>query len=269
MRTVVLPGRQSGPSVRRIRSLRLWHCVAALLVTAAATWLVALWWLQSAAATAGLSLLSDSSTFTVDEPVTHEVRMLNDVWLQEVVLHCMQQQDTFIWLQQSSKGQQVIVWDERQLHAKMRLLDRRCALLHIPLASSDRSIGLCTDAALYAQLLGGWIVPATGYGLEHAQKCGRRSAAMFLEPLYEPWISWLEEQQHVVAVYAPNFEQVFGYDQAAHKRMRVVLCKVHRCYELMQKYLEDIHSTASLLYTGEEATRTWQLFYTLQLFYTA
>ena len=76
---------------------------------------------------------------------------------------------------------------------------------------------------------------------------------MFLEPLYEPWISWLEEQQHVVAVYAPNFEQVFGYDQAAHKRMRAVLCKVHRCYELMQKYLEDIHSTASLLYTGEEA----------------
>ncbi|WIA34467.1 hypothetical protein OEZ86_012798 [Tetradesmus obliquus] len=80
----------------------------------------------------------------------------------------------------------------------------------IPLAAADRSIGLCTDAALYMQLLGAWVVP----------------------------------------VYAPNFEQVFGYDREAHMRMQLVLCKVQRCQQLMQQYLNDIGSSAQLLYTG-------------------
>jgi hypothetical protein len=76
---------------------------------------------------------------------------------------------------------------------------------------------------------------------------------MFLEPLYDSWLTWMDQQQHVVAAYAPNFEQLFGYDQAAHKRMRLILCKVRRCEELMRKYLEDIHSTASVVYTGGPA----------------
>jgi hypothetical protein len=32
--------------------------------------------------------------------------------------------------------------------------------------------------------------------------------------------------------------------------MQLVLCKVHRCQELMQQYLKDIGSRAQLLYTG-------------------
>jgi hypothetical protein len=125
-----------------------------------------------------------------------------------------------------------------------------CPAAVIPLAAADRSIGLCTDAALYMQLLGAWIVPgdpATAqHGLLATSKClagqhqqrhptptaaaasaaqtatpagagaaGLSNAAatagaavLFLEPLYEPWLQWLQAHQAVVAAYAPNFEQV-------------------------------------------------------------
>eukprot|EP00775_Hariotina_reticulata_P003163 gene3163-3441_t len=73
---------------------------------------------------------------------------------------------------------------------------------------------------------------------------------MFLEPLYQPWLEWLAKNKQVVAAFAPNFEHVFTYDREAHMRMQLVLCKVHRCEQLMQKYLQDIGSNASVVYTG-------------------
>lgn len=232
------------------RSIRLWHCVAALLLTAAAS----LCWFHLKAAHS-LPYGTHHQSFALDEDVvTDETFKMDDVLVHDIVQQCMQQQDTFIWLQQKGGGRKAVaVWDDHQLHLRPGSVDDSCGLFHIPLTSSDRSIGLCTDAALYVQLLGGWIAPATDQGLKHVQRCGHKSAVMFLEPLYEPWLTWLEQQQHVVAVYAPNFEQVFEYDSAAHKRMHIILCKVHRCHELMDRYLDSIRSTATLIYTGEPA----------------
>ncbi|KAF6260038.1 solute carrier, TRAMD3 or PAT1-domain-containing protein [Scenedesmus sp. NREL 46B-D3] len=45
-------------------------------------------------------------------------------------------------------------------------------------------------------------------------------------------------------------EAVLGYDEEAHLRMQLVICKVRRCQALMQQYLLDIGSSARLLYTG-------------------
>lgn len=247
MRPLLSSTRSNNNKWRKVLlGLRLWYFAAALAITAAAT----LCWFELSAS-ARLPLLTPRPSFALYEDSLVDSGQLDDVLLQQVVEQCMRQQDTFIWLQQSSTGQQVAVWDDHALHVGLGRVDSSCALLHIPLASSDRSIGLCTDAALYIQLLGGWIVPATSHGLKHAQQCGYRSAVMFLEPLYEPWLLWLEQQQHIVTVYAPNFEQLFGYDEAAHKRMRVVLCKVQRCQQLVSKYIEQLHSTATLMYTGE------------------
>lgn len=229
------------------RSIRLWHCAAALLLTAAAS----LCWFHLKAAHS-LPYGTNHQSFALDEDVvTDDTFKLDDLLVHNIVQQCMQQQDTFIWLQQKGGGRKAVAaWDDHQLHGAVY---HSCGLFHIPLASSDRSIGLCTDAALYVQLLGGLIAPATEHGLKHVQRCGHKSAVMFLEPLYEPWLTWIEQQQHVVAVYAPNFEQVFEYDSAAHKRMHIILCKAHRCHELMDRYLDSIRSTATLIYTGEPA----------------
>jgi hypothetical protein len=220
--------------------------VAALVFTAAAS----LCWFQYKAA-GRLPYATIPQHFGLVNIVTDDTFKLNDLLVQQIVQLCMQQQDTFIWLQQSNGRKQVAVWDGHQLHRRPGHVDESCRLFHIPLASTDRSIGLCTDAALYVQLLGGWIAPATDNGLQHAQHCGISSAVMFLEPLYEPWLNWLDQQRHVLAVYAPNFEQLFEYDRTAHKRMQLILCKVHRCHDLMDKYLDTTHSTATLMYTGE------------------
>lgn len=230
--------------------IRPWHFAACLLLTA----LVGLC-LQFRAGLPSSSSTHQQQALALDgsADAPDESFAVDDSLVQQIVQRCMQQQDTFIWVQQ----RQVAVWDDTKLHLRPGGLDQRCGLFHIPLAGSDRSIGLCTDAALYVQLLGGWIAPASQHGLQHAQACGLKSAVLFLEPLYDSWLNWLEQQQHVVAVYAPNFEQVFGYDRTAHQRMRVVLCKVRRCQELMSKYLEEIHSTATMIYTGARGLHCW------------
>lgn len=174
---------------------------------------------------------------------------VNDLLLHAIVQKCMLQQPTTIIL--SDERRQQVVAFSSQKQVEVQAAAGACPLLHIPLAESDRSIGLCTDAALYVQLLGARIVPDTQYGLEQAQRCGITSAVLFLEPLYEPWVNWLLSFPKVVAVYAPNFEHVFGYDKDAHKRMQLILCKVYRCNELMDAYIEDISSDAILVYTGE------------------
>lgn len=232
-------------SLRPTRSVRLWHCIAIVVMTAAAS----LCWFHFKAADS-LPYGTHPHDIAAEEFITDDTFKLDDLLVQQIVQQCMQQQDTFIWIQHHSGRQQVAVQDAQQLHSRSGHADTSCGLFHIPLASSDRSIGLCTDAALYVQLLGGWIAPATDHGLQHAQDCGVKSAVMFLEPLYEPWLAWLDQQQQVVTVYAPNFEQMAAYDKAAHKRMRIILCKVHSCQELTDKYLDSIHSTARLIYTG-------------------
>lgn len=177
---------------------------------------------------------------------------VNDELVQSIVQKCMLKQPTIIALRHRTR-QPVVFLSAKQLDRQMR--DARCPLFHIPLADSDRSIGLCTDAALYMQLLDAWIVPNTHLGLKQAQQCADSSAVLFLEPLYEPWTNWLLKSTITVAVYAPNFEHVFEYDQDAHKRMQLILCKVYRCEELMDAYIEDIGSEAILVYTGAYTLR--------------
>lgn len=238
---------------RSLSLLRPWHLAAALVLSA----LAALCWVELSAFGALPSITAGSrSTYAAlseQGTDTETQSAVDDLLVQEVVRQCMQQQDTLIWLHATKTTTPAAV-SVHSSKAPGRQWQDTCALFHIPLASADRSIGLCTDAALYMQLLGGWIVPAsatTPLGMSHAQRCGHKSAVLFLEPLYEPWLSWLEQQQHVVALYAPNFEQVFGYDAAAHGRMHLILCKVRRCEELMRRYLDDIHSSARIMYTGE------------------
>lgn len=243
MQTVKLSTRR-----HKVTIVRSWHYAACLVLTAVA----GLCWLQLRASEGLPSLAEHQQTYAWDHNAAMDDTInVDDSLVQQIVQSCMQQQDTFIWLQSSSSRHKphLAVSTESHLHRKSG--QPVCGLFHIPLAASDRSIGLCTDAALYIQLLRGWITPASEAGLKHAQACGLKSAVMFLEPLYDPWLNWLEQQQHVVAVYAPNFEQVFGYDRTAHQRMQVILCKVHRCQELMDKYREEIHSTATMIYTGK------------------
>lgn len=241
------PHRRPRAAVRNLLScIRLWHCAAALILTAAA----GLVWFE-VRVSESTPYMTQHVPYSLDDAAKGEnSSFVNDVLVQQLVQACMLQQDTFIWLTRAKGQQQMVVVDDHALHRSSGRADVQCGLIHIPLSSSNRSIGLCTDAALYVLLLGAWITPATDLGLKHAQACSSRSSVMFLEPLYDSWLSWLDQQQHVVAAYAPNFEQMFAYDQAAHRRMQLILCKVRRCEELMRKYLEDIHSTASIIYTG-------------------
>jgi hypothetical protein len=189
---------------------------------------------------------------------------VDDQLLQEVIMSCMSQEDTWIITAPAADKQQHILQYSGSRADQHLLAVQQCPLLLIPLAAGDRSIGLCTDAAIYVNLLGAWIAPADPVtDLQQQQQhlpppwdqvpgqCHGRSAVMFLEPLYQPWLDWLNRNQQVMAILAPNFEQVFKYDREAHMRMQLVLCKVHRCEELMQQYLQDIGSNASIMFTGE------------------
>ena len=135
---------------------------------------------------------------------------INDVLVQAIVERCMLQRSTVIMLQHAARQPVAEYTTAKQLHK--HTLGAECPLFHIPLADTDRTIGLCTDAALYMQLLGAWVLPQTEPGLQQAQRCAHKSAVLFLEPLYESWINWLLKDPKPVAVYAPNFEQMFAYD---------------------------------------------------------
>lgn len=174
---------------------------------------------------------------------------IDDVLLRSIVHQCMLQQPTTIMLLDRQRKQVAAIKTARPLHK--HLAAAACPLVFIPLAENDRSIGLCTDAALYMQVYDARIVPDTQVGLQQAQACSLSSAVLFLEPLYDPWNNWLEIHPRVVAIFAPNFEHVFGYDKEAHLRMQLVLCKVYACNELMDVYLDDIGGDALLLYTGK------------------
>jgi hypothetical protein len=180
--------------------------------------------------------------------------------LHQIIQQCMQHQDTVIAFHPTSAPAVVAIQTgdrrARLAHATPPTATLgSCPAVLIPLAAEDRSIGLCTDAALYMQLLGAWIVPGdpaaaqdtlqdsyhclAGQQQEQpaavnsqyteavltAQPAGARSAGitgaaastaaaagaaavLFLEPLYEAWLQWLHAHPAVVAVYAPNFEQV-------------------------------------------------------------
>jgi hypothetical protein len=187
---------------------------------------------------------------------------IHDVLLHQIIQECMQHQDTVIAFHPTStQAVEVIPTDDitaTSAHASpAAAATGGCPAVIIPLAAADRSIGLCTDAALYMQLLGAWIVPGDPAAAQHSLQAfslnclagqqqqqqatydirntaaaqaaqtsrvagaglaGRTDAAaiagapgaavLFLEPLYEPWLQWLQQHPAAVAAYAPNFEQV-------------------------------------------------------------
>ncbi len=128
---------------------------------------------------------------------------------------------------------------------------QRCPPVLLPLAAGDRSHGLCTDAGLYAQLLGAWLLPDTPAARRRAAGCGGRSVLLFLEPLYDAWLEAADAASPALAVVlAPNFEQLSVSDTAGVQRAQLVLCKVGRCTQLMRPFLAAINSSAVLLTTG-------------------
>lgn len=218
--------------VRKTRNPKIWIIIMCIFIIAVCAFCIA--------ATAWGNLHSAQPAHGIASGI------VNDLLLHSVVEECMRQQPTTIIVH----AERVYSFgSNRRLHR--HIADAACPLFHIPLAEGDRSIGLCTDAALYVQLLGARIVPDTQFGLQQAERCAVNSAVLFLEPLYDRWINWLSSNSKLVAAYAPNFEHVFGYDRDAHTRMQLILCKVYRCNELMDAYMDDISSDATLVYTGE------------------
>ena len=123
-----------------------------------------------------------------------------------------------------------------------------CPLLDIMLSSEDRSVGLCTDAALYMHLLGARLFPKTQNLQPYQQHCNNKTARMFLEPMYEEWLSPVPGALHV---FSPNFENMYASDEPLHRKMQLVLCKVQRCMELCSLYFQQLGTQATLLYTGQ------------------
>lgn len=188
---------------------------------------------------------------------------VDDQLVFKIVEQCFQQAESIIAYVPGAKYSPAVSFAGRPKSTVEQMLATRCPAVVIPLSEDDRTIGLCTDAALYVYMMGAWIVPSGPAREQVIRDClqpvdpkqsayrSRTEAVLFLEPLYELWLDWLELDPQLVAAYAPNFEHVFKYDEEAHVRMQLVLCKVHRCKELFERYLKDIGNKAPVIYTGQ------------------
>jgi hypothetical protein len=101
-----------------------------------------------------------------------------------------------------------------------------CPLADIMLAGADRSVGLCTDAAIYAWLLGARVLPLGtplaryrapggwlgGNGTTTTGPCPHAPARLSLEPLYARWVLREEagELQHQEGLGAEAFAREGG-----------------------------------------------------------
>jgi hypothetical protein len=122
-------------------------------------------------------------------------------------------------------------------------------------AADDRTLGLCTDAAVYVQLLGARIVPASTHLDAYSAACGGRTARMLLEGMHEHWAEpepppHGQQRAPLLRVWAPNFENAYASDRQAHAAMQLVLCKVQRCRQLMQAYMASLGSTARVMHVA-------------------
>lgn len=163
-----------------------------------------------------------------------------DELLLAIITQCMKQQDTLIWCNNSDH--EVVASFDAQI-----VEDATCPLIDIMLAAPDRSIGLCTDAAIYVHTLGARILPASVHMANYDTHCGNRTARMSLEPLYESWVSCAPGRLHI---FAPNWEQALQSDHDLHQCMHLIICKVKRCELLFREYVKDMGSNAQVLYTG-------------------
>lgn len=253
---------------RKSRSTKLWQLAIGCIIAAAlsGTWL-------GASISHHMPMLTHASNRRAPAPgavasaATWVPGRVHDGLLHQIIQNCMQQQDTVITFTPDSieavaafHASAGSAGSAHTTTASSAAPGARCPVAMIPLAAADRSIGLCTDAALYMQLLGAWVVPGDPQAAhsilqditkclagqqQHKQEAAAMSqqvaaknqapsaarvaghantastgptaapaaaaagaAVLFLEPLYEPWLQWLQARPAAVAVYAPNFEQV-------------------------------------------------------------
>jgi hypothetical protein len=246
---------------RKSRSKQLWQLAMGFLVAAGLSGLWVAVMFSHNMPSLHTHLHTTSAAPDASASATWVPGEVHDVLLQEIIQNCMQQQVSVIVFKPGSK-QAVVTFGpdtysaESESAAPAAAAVGSCPIALIPLAAADRSIGLCTDAALYMQLLSAWIVPGdpetaqsilqataeclAGQQQQQQQRAGvpndkqarqasklsaqdassgapsntaaaavvGGAAVLFLEPLYEPWLQWLQAHPSAVAVYVPNFEQV-------------------------------------------------------------
>ena len=110
---------------------------------------------------------------------------LDDAVLRAAVEACARARDEYVWIDAAAAA--VVAAPDFETAVK----GRPCPLVDISLGGEHRSIGLCTDAALYMHTLGARLVPAPGAALPlrvyEAACAPARTARMSLEVMHEAW----------------------------------------------------------------------------------
>lgn len=176
-------------------------------------------------------------------PIQDSQMFVSDSFTEEIVQLCMSRRHAMLYIPHHAPGR-VHATDSYDKVAQAS----HCPTADILLEPDDRSIGLCTDAALYMQLFGSRLfASAAALPPAYAAACINSTARLFLEPLYESWFS-----PGAVHVHLPNFENMVASDRQLHARLDLVLCKVQRCVTLVAPYLSDLGSNARVMYVGEQ-----------------
>lgn len=176
-------------------------------------------------------------------PIQDSQMFVSDSFTEEIVQLCMSRRHAMLYIPHHAPGR-VHATDSYDKVAQ----GSHCPTADILLEPDDRSIGLCTDAALYMQLFGSRLfASAAALPPAYAAACINSTARLFLEPLYESWFS-----PGAVHVHLPNFENMVASDRQLHARLDLVLCKVQRCVTLVAPYLSDLGSNARVMYVGEQ-----------------
>jgi len=106
----------------------------------------------------------------------------------------------------------------------------------IMLNGNERSVGMCTDVAMYAMHAGARIVPVQKPGGEYDAACGARTARMMLETIYSEFIS-KSAGPGVLYLQLVNQEHIWEKDAAHHSKVGIFLCKTRFCAALLKAHV--------------------------------
>lgn len=110
---------------------------------------------------------------------------------------------------------------------------RQCPPLDIMIPRGDRRLTACTDAALYVIHAAGRIIPLQ-YKQQYDSYCGAATARLFLDKIYEPFISLRPDILHLMLV---SPARMYSQDSKLHKHINVFLCKTKLCRDLLKKHI--------------------------------
>lgn len=110
---------------------------------------------------------------------------------------------------------------------------RHCPSLDIMLPKEDRHLTVCSDAAHYIIHTSARLIPLQDKE-QYDSYCGAATARLFLESLYQPFISLRPDVLHLKLV-SPS--RLWLSDAKLHKHMNVFLCKTRHCQELMKRHI--------------------------------